>query len=241
VFSLLGLTLVLGLMLMLVLLAAIGLGPGDSGSLGPVPSPPRFEAKVGDSTPLGSARVASAVVAPGSAVAVAAGSIASAGGPSGAKGRSVGPAVGPAQTIAVAVPAPSETQAPGPATPPVAAPAPEAAPAPTLATAPESPGVGGGKGGPITAEGPSLESCEGDEYVITIVLSPEAAEEEQSVEIVLTKFSEDGSAEELRLEGDLLDAQSLALQLSSEGNCVYLEAGTATDPDPEEPAAPEAP
>jgi hypothetical protein len=102
--------------------------------------------------------------------------------------------------------------------------------------------------------------------VITIVLSAEAAEgEEQSVEIVLTKINEDGSAEELRLEGDLLDARSLALQLSSEGNCVVLEAGTAredgspsgetspavvspegdpsslADPGPGNPAAPDAP
>lgn len=76
-----------------------------------------------------------------------------------------------------------------------------------------------------------IESCEGDEYVITIALDPEASEEEEepAVEIVLTKLNEDGSVEELQLEGDLLDAQSLALKLTSEGNCVSLEADAAME------------
>jgi hypothetical protein len=76
-----------------------------------------------------------------------------------------------------------------------------------------------------------LESCEGDEYVITIVLvsGAEGQAEEASVEIVLQRFDEDGNADELRLEGDLLDAEALALQLSSEGNCVYLEADASME------------
>ena len=96
-------------------------------------------------------------------------------------------------------------------------------------------------------------------------LDEESTVEEAPVEIVLTRFNEDGSSDELRLEGDLLDAQSLELQLSSEGNCVRLETGTATedgtpsvgtsqavvptegvpssaaDRDPGEPAAPDSP
>jgi hypothetical protein len=96
---------------------------------------------------------------------------------------------------------------------------------------------GGGAGGPVAAGGPSLESCEGDEYLITIELMPGAAGEgEGSVEIVLKRFDEDGSVEELHLEGDLLDARSLALQLSSEGNCVFLE---ATPPEGETTEVPE--
>ncbi len=89
--------------------------------------------------------------------------------------------------------------------------------------APESPDGGGPE--PVPSRGPVLESCEGDEYVITIVLAPDAEEgEEAGVEIVLQLFNEDGSVEEMQLEGDTLDAEALALHLSSEGNCVYLEA-----------------
>ncbi len=92
---------------------------------------------------------------------------------------------------------------------------------------------GGGPGGPVALGGPVLESCEGDEYVITIVLVPgaEGEAEEASVEIVLQRFSEDGSVDELQLEGSLLDARNLALQLSSEGNCVYLEADAPVEED----------
>lgn len=95
-----------------------------------------------------------------------------------------------------------------------------------------APSGGGSTGHPVAAGGPTLESCEGDEYVITIALSPEGAEgEEASVEIVLQRFNADGSVDELQLEGSILDARSLALQLSSEGNCVLLEAGTAAGED----------
>ena len=74
-------------------------------------------------------------------------------------------------------------------------------------------GAPAASGGPVTSGVGGLDpeqSCEGDEYVITIAPSTEAGGEEQSLEIVLTKFNEDGSTEELRLEGDLLDAQCLA-------------------------------
>ncbi len=47
--------------------------------------------------------------------------------------------------------------------------------------------------------------------------------EEAPVAIVLERFNEDGTTDELQLEGDLNDARSLAATLSSEGNCVHLE------------------
>jgi hypothetical protein len=87
-------------------------------------------------------------------------------------------------------------------------------------------GTGGGStGGPVAAGGgPGLESCEGDEYVIAITfLDEESTVEEAPVAIVLERFSEDGTIEELQLEGDLADARSLAATLSAEGNCVRLE------------------
>lgn len=219
-------------MLLLVLLAAIGLGPDDSGSLGPMPAPPHLEAAVGGSKPLGEprvAKVAQSAIAPGTRVSVAAGSVARGDHQVQAERRNSDSAVAPAEAIAVAAPTPQPEsdagagdQVPsGGATdgeaPPEGTSSPAAAPLP---------GTEGGSGGPVAAGGgPVIESCEGDEYVITIALNPEASEEgESSVEIVLTKFNDDGSTEELRLEGDLLDAQSLALQLSSEGNCVKLEA-----------------
>jgi hypothetical protein len=69
-----------------------------------------------------------------------------------------------------------------------------------------------------------LESCEGDEYVITVMfLDEESTVEEAPVEIVLERLNEDGSTDELQLEGDLSDARALASTLSSEGNCVRVE------------------
>jgi hypothetical protein len=235
------LALVLALMLLLVLLAAIGLGPGDSGSLGPVPKPPRIEAAVGNSVPL----------APPQVALVAQGVVAS-GKPRSAHSRPAGPptrrsenegsgvalAVTPAQAVAVGAPAPAEPNPPAPTAQPVSAPPSE--PAPALAATPGPSGAGGGQSGPVAAGGPSLESCEGDEYLITIALAPDAAEgEEASVEIVLKRFNEDGSVDELRLEGDLLDARNLALQLSSEGNCVFVEASEPEDQETAEEAVEE--
>lgn len=116
---------------------------------------------------------------------------------------------------------------------------PEGTPSPP-ATVPVSTG-GGGPGGPIAAGGgPAPESCEGDEYVVTITfLDEEPADEEASVEILLQRFSEDGSVDELELEGDLADARSLVLKLSSEGNCVVVEIAPQVDGEGEE-EAPEA-
>src|SRR5690349_10089530 len=46
-------------MLALVLLAAIGLGPESPRSLGPMPTPPNFEARIGDSVALAAPQLAS--------------------------------------------------------------------------------------------------------------------------------------------------------------------------------------
>lgn len=74
------------------------------------------------------------------------------------------------------------------------------------------------------AKPPVLESCEGDEYVITITfLDEESTVEEAPVEIVLARLNEDGSTDELQLEGDLSDAHALASTLEAEGNCVKVE------------------
>jgi hypothetical protein len=69
-----------------------------------------------------------------------------------------------------------------------------------------------------------LEGCEGDEYVITITfLDEESTVEEAPVDIVLAQINEDGSTDELQLEGDLGDARALASTLEAEGNCVTVE------------------
>jgi hypothetical protein len=85
---------------------------------------------------------------------------------------------------------------------------------------------GGGPGGPVASGGgPIPESCEGDEYLVTVTfLDEEPVGEESPVEILLQRLSEDGSVEdELTLEGVLSDARSLVVKLSVEGSCVELE------------------
>ena len=47
--------------------------------------------------------------------------------------------------------------------------------------------------------------------------------EEAPVEIVLQKLNEDGTTDELQLEGNLSDARALAATLEAEGNCVKVE------------------
>ena len=54
-------------------------------------------------------------------------------------------------------------------------------------------------------------------------LDEEATVEEAPVEIVLTKLNEDGTTDELQLEGDLSDVHALASTLEVEGNCVKVE------------------
>lgn len=220
-------------MALLVLLATIGLGPEEPRSLGPTPAPPAFDAGVGDAVALPPGQVAAvgqAAVAPRGAEPTS--SVASR--PSEGDSPEAAPAVAPGRAVAVAEgpssPAPESgtgTEVPSDGATAVEAP-PEGTSVPVAA--PPSADPGGGPGRPIPSGGPIIESCDGDEYVITIVIDPEAPEgEEAQVEIVLKRFNADGTVDELALEGDVLDAQNLALQLSSEGNCVSLEAGTATE------------
>jgi hypothetical protein len=47
--------------------------------------------------------------------------------------------------------------------------------------------------------------------------------EEAPVEIVLERLNEDGTTDELQLEGELGDARALASTLEAEGSCVKVE------------------
>jgi hypothetical protein len=90
------------------------------------------------------------------------------------------------------------------------------------------------------AKPPVLEGCEGDEYVITVTfLDEEAIVYEAQVDIVLTKLNEDGTTDELQLEGDLSDVHALASTLEAEGNCVKVEiaqpGGEGAEEEAEEP------
>jgi hypothetical protein len=70
---------------------------------------------------------------------------------------------------------------------------------------------------------PVLDSCVGDEYVITVTfLDEESAVEGAPVEIVLERLNEDGTIDELQLQGGLGDARALAATLEAEGNCVTV-------------------
>jgi hypothetical protein len=87
-----------------------------------------------------------------------------------------------------------------------------------------------------------FESCEGDEYVITVTFLDEGSTvEEAPVEIVLTRLNEDGTTDELQFEGSLSDAHALAATLEGEGNCVKLEIaqpeGEGAEEEAEEPGA----
>jgi hypothetical protein len=227
---------VLVLMLLLVLLAAIGLGPERPGSLGPAPTPPRFEAAVADSVALAPLSPRVALVAHGVAVSKAQ--------------RSAGPiahqvgdetggalAVSPAQAVAIAEPTSPQAPVPVPEAQPVSAPAPELvatpepASAPVVATSPSPSGDRGGSGGgPISAGVEPEPVCEGDEYTITAVFLDEGEEGDgPRLEIILQRRGSDGSSEELRLEGDLADVQSLVVKLSGEGGCVTVEIQSSED------------
>lgn len=153
--------------------------------------------------------------------------------------------VAPAQAIAVAeVPSAPAGSAPGSEAgeeiPSVGATTGEAPPEGTSSPVATPAGTGGGSSkGPVTAgSGPPVpESCEGDEYVITITfLDEESTLDEAPVDIVLERLGEDGTTDELHLEGDLGDARALASTLEAEGSCVQVEIAQ-----PEEEGAEEVP
>jgi len=77
---------------------------------------------------------------------------------------------------------------------------------------------------PAGGKPPLLESCVGDEYVIAVTfLDEESTAEEALVEIVVERLAEDGTTDELRLEGGLDDTRALAATLEAEGGCVRVE------------------
>jgi hypothetical protein len=235
------LTVVLGLV------ALMGLKPWEADSVEPHLGPLGFEMAVGDSLALPSAPaafVADAVVAPGRAKLVA-GPVAKREGGARAEG---GLGVGPARVVAVATgqPAPAPAPTPAPASPapeaqPVVAATPEGAPAPpTGPIVAAGEGAPNGPGGPISSGGGGFEeSCQGDEYVLTIGFTGEGPSGGESpIEILLRRLNDDGSIDELELEGDLFDAQDLLAQLTSEGHCVEIE---IVPFEPEEPVSPAPP
>lgn len=163
--------------------------------------------------------------------------------------------VAPAQAVAFAkvpsspaVPAPepgSGAEAPSVGATDVEAPpevtsAPAAVPVSTGGSGSGAPITSGG--GPITSGGgPAPESCEGDEYLVTVTfLNEEADGEESPVEILLQRLNEDGSVDdELKIDGVLSDARSLVLKLSTEGGCVEVEIGQPDEEGEGEEGAPE--
>ncbi len=232
---------VFGLPALTVALALVvlwGLRPWEDNSGAPPEVPLGIEMAVGGGQALpeaSEARVAAGVAVPGGPRVQTAQRVSSDAGPVAAPAP-VG--VAPGRAIAV-VETPSSPAAPAPESgageevPSVGTTAGEVPPEGTsspVATPPSS--SGGSAGGPVTAGGnpPVLESCEGDEYVITITfLDEETAVEEAPVEIVLERLNEDGTIDELELEGDLGDARSLASTLESEGNCVRVEIAQPED------------
>lgn len=228
----------------------LGLKPWEPNESVPRLAQPAPEARVGDAVALPTVgpavAVVEAAVAPGKAKLV---SRSGKGASEGERPESA-PAVEPALALAVSPgkkagaapsPAPLPESAPAAEVPPAASPAAElasvpATPAPSSPTAktPNGPVPAGGPESPGEAEEePSgeepdgeepgageEEACAGDEYTLTI--TPLEAEGE-AVTIVLEHVVAAGSTETLELEGDLEDARSLVLKLSSEGGCVEVE------------------
>lgn len=81
--------------------------------------------------------------------------------------------------------------------------------------------------------------CEGDEYVFTVGFeSEEPLSEESALDILIQRFSSDGSESELLLEGDLGDLRGLVDLLIPEGNCVQVVFEPQGEGETPEPAAP---
>lgn len=217
-----------------------GLRPWEDNSAAPREVPLGIETAVGG----GKALAAPSTGRVGAGVSVPAGSkVQAAQRASGGAGSNPSPApnsdrspativVAPARAITVAeVPSPPDGPAPesgaGEEAPSVGTTAGEVPPEGTSSPVAAPVGTGGGSAkGPVTAgvTPPALERCEGDEYVVTVTfLDEESTAEEAPVEIVLTQLNEDGTTDELQLEGDLGDARALAATLEREGNCVKVE------------------
>jgi hypothetical protein len=231
-----------------------GLRPWEDNSAEPHEVPLGIEAAVGGGKalpPASTVGVAAGVAAPVGPKVQAAQRASGHAAPAPSRNSAPAPvAVAPAQSIAVAeVPSSPTGSAPesgaGEEVPSVGTTAGEVPPEGTSSPVATPAGPSEGSQGPVTAgaKPPVLESCEGDEYVITVTfLDGEATVEEAPVGIVLTKLSEDGmTTDELKLEGDLSDVHVLASTLEEEGNCVKVEIapleGEGAEEEAEEPGA----
>lgn len=237
-----------------------GLRPWEDNSADPHEAPLGIEMAVagGKALPAAStARVAAGVAAPAGPRVQAAQRATGDAGP----GPSPSPSPVPTGSPVAVVPARAIAIAKAPSSP--ASPAPESGGGEEVpsagATTGEAPSEGtsspvaippssGGEAskGPVTAgaKPPVLEGCEGDEYLITVTFLEEGPTvEEAPVEIVLARLNDDGTTDELQLEGDLSDARALASTLEGEGNCVTVEiaqpAEEGAEGEAEEPGASE--
>ncbi|HEY6550351.1 MAG TPA: hypothetical protein VIY71_04030 [Solirubrobacterales bacterium] len=205
----------------LSLAPGIGVGLGDATVVARAGSP---EVGTGGiAAPTSMARVSASVAVPGT----------------GAKQHASQPvlAVSPGRPLRAAsapVPdSPPPAPEPSPAVEPVVTtPAPAQAPAPPLVASVPSgpsgpPGTAGRPGTSVIGGGGPEQSCEGDEYVITVtfeeVEDEEVDYEEAEADILVERLEADGSATELHLRGDLTDVRDLVATLVSEGSCVQVD------------------
>jgi hypothetical protein len=108
-------------------------------------------------------------------------------------------------------------------------PAPEQATAPPLVATIDN-GSSGASGRPGTSVvgggGEPEQSCEADEYVITVTFEEVEGEEvdyeQAEADILVKRLGADGSETEVTLRGDLTDVRNLVATLVSEGNCVQV-------------------
>jgi hypothetical protein len=226
------------LALVLGAVALAGLRPWATSSIVPslIPSP-GVDAALGDATVVtraGSPGVGTGgVAAPASPARVSAPVAVSVPGQHASRSGPV-VAVSPGRALKTAVPVPASSppaSEPHPApVPVVATPAspPAQAPAPPLvASVPSgSPGTAGGPGTSVVGGGPE-QSCEGDEFVITVTFEEAEGKEEDyeqaEADILVQRLEADGSVTELHLRGDLTDVRDLVATLVSEGNCVQVD------------------
>jgi hypothetical protein len=242
VFSLLGLLLVLGAV------ALADLRPWESSSVAPGLSlAPGIGVALGDST----------VVAREGAPGVGTGGLAAPRPPAGVSApvavsapepRAFRPklAVSPGRPLHAAVPVPiSSPPAAEPPSQPIAA-APAPTPEPAAAQAPPPPlvatvenGGQGTPGGPVgsgASGGEPEGSCEGDEYLITVIFEEAEVEEEgygeAEADILIQSLGADGSEAEAQLRGDLNDVRELVATLVSGGDCVQVDVQPLPGADP---------
>jgi hypothetical protein len=141
-----------------------------------------------------------------------------------------------------APPAPAPGPSPEPVVAPPAPPAAQAPATPLVASAPVgSPGTAGRPGTSVVGGGAPEQSCEGDEYVITVTFEELEGEEvdyeEAEADILVQRQEADGSTTDLQLRGDLTDVRDLVATLISEGNCVRVDVEPLPGAGPEEEVA----